>query len=63
MIEWYTPNIDNAKVFWTDANGLEMQERKVNYRPTWEFSSKMEISSNYYPVNTAMAIRDTSNNL
>ena len=28
-------NIDNSEIFFTDTNGLEMQERQLNYRPTW----------------------------
>ena len=28
--------INNNKTFYTDSNGLEMQERIVNYRPTWQ---------------------------
>jgi len=28
--------INNKDVFYTDSNGLEMQQRKINYRPTWD---------------------------
>lgn len=40
-----------------------MQERILNYRPTWEWSGSQNISANYYPVQTAIAIRDVQKNL
>jgi hypothetical protein len=51
-------DFDNNGTFYTDANGLEMQKRILNYRPTWDFSAANNITSNYYPINTAIAIRD-----
>lgn len=51
---------DSNSTFWTDSNGLEMQERILNYRPTWEYSGEQNISSNYYPVASAIAMRDTA---
>lgn len=32
----------NNGVFYTDANGLEMQKRILNYRPTWDL-----VNTNY----------------
>ena len=48
------------KTFWTDSNGLEMQERKHNFNPSynWYTNDTQNISSNYYPVDAAIAIRD-----
>jgi hypothetical protein len=46
----------NNQTFYTDSNGMEMQERKLNYRPTWDFintnlaDSNQNITGNYYPV-------------
>lgn len=55
-------DIDNKKTFYTDSNGLEMQERKLNYRPTWDLKTKsnLDIPANYFPVNSAIAIKDES---
>lgn len=39
-----------------------MQERKLNYRPTWDFKTDEEVSGNYYPVGSAIAIIDTEKN-
>ena len=38
-VNWKSFDIKNAGVFYTDSNGLEMQERWLNYRPTWNFTS------------------------
>jgi len=31
-------DIKNQDTFYTDSNGLEMQKRVLNYRPTWDWS-------------------------
>lgn len=53
------PAFSNAETLYTDSNGLEMQKRILNYRPTWTLDTDMTVSSNYYPINSAIAIRDT----
>mmetsp|Transcript_3463 Transcript_3463/g.5888 ORF Transcript_3463/g.5888 Transcript_3463/m.5888 type:complete len:180 (+) Transcript_3463:1969-2508(+) len=45
------------QTFYTDSNGLEMQERRINFRPSWNYSGIQNISSNFYPVNSAIALR------
>lgn len=51
---------DANKTFWTDSNGLQMQKRIINYRETFDVvkDTKQNISSNFYPVTSAIAIRD-----
>jgi hypothetical protein len=45
--------------FWTDSNGLEMQERKIGFQKTFSLANdKQKIASNFYPVTSAIAIRD-----
>ena len=48
--------------FYTDSNGLEMQTRIQDERPEFNLSTDQNISSNYYPVNSAIAMRDLDNN-
>jgi hypothetical protein len=52
--------IQNNGVFFTDSNGLEMQRRELNYRPTFEIETKnsVNITANYYPIGSAISIRD-----
>ena len=63
VAKWQVLDMDNDDVFYTDSNGLEMQERKVGYRPTWDLSTDMEVSANYFPVNSAIAIRDKNSTI
>ena len=37
---FYAPEIDNENTFYTDSNGLAMQKRILNYRPTWDLQTK-----------------------
>jgi len=56
----FITDINNDGVFFTDSSGLAMQERRLNYRPTWELNltQNQNITANYYPIGSAMAIRD-----
>ena len=38
--------------------GLEMQERKVDYRSSWKLKVNQPISGNYYPINHGITIKD-----
>lgn len=42
----------------TDSNGREMLQRKRDYRPSWKMNQTEPVAGNYYPVTTALAIRD-----
>ena len=53
------------RTFWTDSNGLEMQERRIKDVPMHKkiVDDKTEvnqytIASNYMPVDSAIAVRD-----
>ena len=39
-----------------------MQERILNYRFTYKFETDQNISANYYPIDTAVALRDFQKN-
>ena len=52
-------DFSNGGTFYTDSNGLEMQKRVLNYRSTFTLDTDMTVSANYYPINTAIAIRDS----
>ena len=58
---FFAPSIQNNGVFYTDSNALEMQRRVLNYRPTWNLTThdNLNITANYYPVQSAIAIVDT----
>lgn len=58
---WSFDDFNANQTFWTDSNGLEMQERIINYRPTWNYSGPENISANYYPVASGIVLRDNYN--
>jgi hypothetical protein len=53
-------NIDSSGTFYTDSNGRDFMERKHNYRPTWDLNVYEPVAGNYYPVNEAIYIEDSS---
>jgi lysosomal alpha-mannosidase len=67
IVNFEVENFDNQQIFFTDSNGLEMQKRTLNYRPTWDIQknykdSKENVTANYYPINTAIAMVDEAKN-
>jgi hypothetical protein len=59
-VNFLAPEINNNGVFYTDSNGLAMQRRQLNFRPTWDLNltANQNITANYYPINSAIAIVD-----
>jgi len=65
VVQFHVDNFDNNKTFYTDSNGLEMQKRILNYRPTWNVSLNYQdqlenITANYYPINSAISMKDVN---
>jgi len=69
IVHFAAPDVQNEGVFYTDSNGLEMQRRELNYRSYYNITEHMyaanpqNITANYYPVNSAIAIRDEKKQL
>lgn len=57
-------NMKNDGIFYTDSNALEMQWRKLNFRPTWNLTatnykdSLENVTANYFPINSAISMFD-----
>ena len=49
-------------VFHTDANGLYMQKRILNYKEGFDLENPIIPSVNYYPVTSAIYIQDQTDN-
>ena len=63
MVHFQAHDFENSKgEFYTDSNGLRMQKRKLNWREYFdevEYNhGKFNISSNFYPINTALSVFD-----
>ncbi|XP_065289713.1 lysosomal alpha-mannosidase-like [Dermacentor albipictus] len=58
IITRFDTEIKNDGVFYTDSNGREILQRRLNYRPTWKVNIQEPVAGNYYPVNSRIFIRD-----
>ncbi|KAK7498328.1 hypothetical protein BaRGS_00010588, partial [Batillaria attramentaria] len=63
VITRFTTDLSNAGVFYTDANGREVLQRRLNHRDTWDFNQTEPVAGNYYPVCTRIYIRDEERKL
>lgn len=72
MPEFQAKEFDNNQTFFTDANGLKMEKRILNYRSYYNFTEawaddmhplhNQNVSGNYYPVNSAVHLEDKGRN-
>lgn len=44
IIQLHSADVNSNATFYTDSNGLEMQKRIRDYRPTWDFISYLNIT-------------------
>ena len=58
IISRFTSNLASEKTFYTDANGREMQRRVRFHRDTYEINLTEPVASNYFPVDSRIAIQD-----
>ncbi|CAF4699968.1 unnamed protein product [Rotaria socialis] len=63
IIVRYDTDIQSKSTYYTDANGREVLERKVDYRPTWNYTVNENISGNYYPISSRIWIKDEQRQL
>jgi len=59
-VNWkFYDGFDPKGKFWTDSNSMIMMERNLYHRDSYNLTEKFNnISSNYYPVDSAIAMRD-----
>jgi hypothetical protein len=59
LVDWYMlDNFDSGKKMWIDANGLQMIDKELMHRKEYTYKSNNTISANYYPVTSAIAIKN-----
>nr|CAD7453459.1 unnamed protein product [Timema tahoe] len=54
----FTTNLESGGLFYTDANGRELQERRRDHRATWTWDVTEPAAGNYYPVTSRILLRD-----
>jgi hypothetical protein len=60
VIARYNSSLQSAGVFYTDSNGREFQQRRRDYRATWNWQRDQNVSSNYYPINACAWLADST---
>ena len=63
VVTKFSTDIESGDTFFTDSNGREFLERKLNYRPTWDMEVFQPVAGNYYPVNAAIFVEDDKSSL
>ena len=53
----------NEGTFYTDSNGRQLMERKLNHRPSYEINMTEPVAQNYFPVNSKMIVKDSATQL
>ncbi len=62
-VNFFAYDLDTNNTFYTDSNAMDMQKRMLNFRPEWELQTHQNVSANYYPINSAIAIQDDAKNV
>ena len=59
VVDWYfMDDFDTGEKFWVDSNGLEMVRKQLFFRREYAYQQNNTISANYYPMTSAIGIRD-----
>ncbi|KAF8386147.1 aman-1 [Pristionchus pacificus] len=60
FITRYTFGVKSGSTFYTDSNGRQMMKRTRDAHPSFAYENTEPIAANYYPITTAVLIRDDS---
>ena len=63
VVTKFQTDIDSGDTFYTDSNGREFMERKINHRDTWDLEVFQPVAGNYYPVNAAIYVEGDKGSL
>jgi len=63
ITRYATRGFPTDKTWYTDSQGLEMQQRRYNFRPTWSLNVTEPVAGNYYPMNSAAFLRSDTQNM
>ncbi|XP_069460402.1 lysosomal alpha-mannosidase-like isoform X2 [Ambystoma mexicanum] len=58
VVSRFETDLDTDGRFYTDSNGREILERRVDYRETWELNKIEPVAGNYYPVTSCIYIKN-----
>ncbi|KAM8972508.1 lysosomal alpha-mannosidase [Pelodytes ibericus] len=60
VISRFDTKLQTEGVFYTDANGRQILQRRRDNRKTWKLEQTEPVAGNYYPVNSRIYIKDQS---
>jgi len=60
VIMRFNTSIASNATWYTDSNGREFQTRIRNFRPTWKWDNVQPVAGNYYPINAAAIMKDST---
>ena len=63
VVEWSFPGIDMNKKLWYAANSLQMMDKTLDHREQYILDTNQTYSTNFYPVTSAIASRDSTSDL
>lgn len=59
IVDWsFLDGFDTKKKLYVDANGLQMIDKELYHRKEYPYESKNPVAANYYPMTSAIAIRN-----
>lgn len=63
VIDWeFLDNFDTDSNLWYNSNGLDMHQKKLWQRKDYQMTETNNVAANFYPVTSAIAIRDKNSN-
>jgi lysosomal alpha-mannosidase len=63
VVTRYTTNLATGNIWYSDSNGIELQQRKLNYRPTWNYTVSEPVAGNFVPVDAITSMNDLAQKL
>ncbi len=61
IISRFETKLETKNHFFTDSNGRQTLERKLDFRPTWNLKAEENVARNYYPITSWLFIKDSEN--
>ncbi|EFA84943.1 alpha-mannosidase [Heterostelium album PN500] len=63
VITRFNTSLNTNNTWYSDSNGMEMVQRIIDYRFSWEYVNVQPVAGNYVPLNAITYIQDTEQQL
>lgn len=58
VVSLWSTDLQVNQTWYTDSNGRDMQQRRFNYRPTWDLQVTDPVAYNFFPVDSSMYMQE-----